>query len=82
MDRASNTFLACLIVLVIAILCGWTGPGWAATNEDTETEKALQEKHAGYRGVDPDYRHAGAEALERWYDLKYGLRIHWGIYSQ
>jgi len=31
--------------------------------------------------VDSDYRHASAEAYERWRDLKYGLRIHWGYYS-
>ena len=31
--------------------------------------------------VDPDYQHASAEAYERWRDLKYGLRIHWGQYS-
>ncbi|HLV79177.1 MAG TPA: alpha-L-fucosidase, partial [Chthonomonadaceae bacterium] len=31
--------------------------------------------------VDLDYRHASPQALERWRDLKYGLRIHWGIYS-
>ena len=31
-----------------------------------------------YRKVDPDYRHAGEAALERWMDWKWGLRIHWG----
>ena len=31
--------------------------------------------------VDPDYKHASAGAYERWRDLKYGLRIHWGYYS-
>jgi alpha-L-fucosidase len=31
--------------------------------------------------LDPSYRHASPEAYERWRDLKYGLRIHWGIYS-
>ena len=30
--------------------------------------------------VDPDYKHASPEAYERWRDLKYGLRIHWGQY--
>ena len=28
-----------------------------------------------------DYRHAGKKALEKWQDWKYGLRIHWGVYS-
>jgi alpha-L-fucosidase len=32
--------------------------------------------------VDPSYKHASAEAYERWRDLKYGLRIHWGFYSK
>ena len=32
--------------------------------------------------LDPGYQHASPEAYERWRDLKYGLRIHWGIYSQ
>ena len=31
--------------------------------------------------LDPVYRHASPEAYERWRDLKYGLRIHWGFYS-
>lgn len=31
--------------------------------------------------VDPDYRHASPAAMERWYDLKFGLRIHWGVYA-
>ena len=31
--------------------------------------------------VDPDYKHASPEAVERWHDMKYGLRIHWGVYS-
>jgi alpha-L-fucosidase len=31
--------------------------------------------------LDPAYRHASPAAYERWRDLKYGLRIHWGYYS-
>lgn len=31
--------------------------------------------------VDPDYQHASQEAVERFRDLKFGLRIHWGVYS-
>jgi alpha-L-fucosidase len=31
--------------------------------------------------VDPAYKHAPQKALEKWRDLKYGLRIHWGLYS-
>ena len=32
--------------------------------------------------LDPSYKHASPVAYERWRDLKYGLRIHWGVYSQ
>jgi alpha-L-fucosidase len=28
-----------------------------------------------------DYRHAPTEAVERWKDWKFGIRIHWGYYS-
>lgn len=30
---------------------------------------------------DPDYQHASADAYEAFRDMKYGIRIHWGIYS-
>ena len=30
---------------------------------------------------DPDYRHAPPAAIEAFRDLKYGVRIHWGLYS-
>ena len=29
----------------------------------------------------PDYQHASTEAREAFLDLKYGVRIHWGLYS-
>jgi alpha-L-fucosidase len=45
-----------------------------------QEEEALQQRYASYRKVDPDYRHAGEVALERWMDWKWGLRIHWGLY--
>ena len=32
--------------------------------------------------VDADYRHASPEAYENWRDLKFGLRIHFGLYSR
>jgi alpha-L-fucosidase len=31
--------------------------------------------------IDPDYRHASVDAYEAFYDLKFGVRIHWGLYS-
>ena len=50
------------------------------TPATTGQETALQEQYQNYRNVDADYRHAGPEALERWQDWKWGLRIHWGLY--
>jgi len=31
--------------------------------------------------VDADYHNAPQEAVEAWKDLKFGMRIHWGVYS-
>ncbi len=31
--------------------------------------------------VDSDYHHASSAAYERFRDFKYGIRIHWGVYS-
>ncbi|OHD48595.1 MAG: hypothetical protein A2096_01690 [Spirochaetes bacterium GWF1_41_5] len=44
-------------------------------------EKALQKKYPAYAGVDEDYLHAGEAAIERMLDWKFGIRIHWSIYS-
>ena len=44
-------------------------------------EKELQQIYPAYRGVDDEYIHAGKDALERWLDRKFGLRIHWSLYS-
>jgi len=44
-------------------------------------ERKLQETYSAYCGVDDDYAHAGIDALERWWDWKFGIRIHWSIYS-
>ena len=31
--------------------------------------------------IDADYQHASPEAIEAFRDIKYGVRIHWGLYS-
>ena len=31
--------------------------------------------------VDPDYSHASETAIEAFRDIKFGVRIHWGLYS-
>ena len=46
-----------------------------------DDERRLQARFPGYQGVDSDYVHAGTEALERWWDWKFGIRIHWSMYS-
>ncbi len=51
------------------------------TGEAVETETRMQEQFQLYRGVDDDYCHAGEDAVENWLDMKYGIRIHWGLYS-
>lgn len=42
----------------------------------------LESRAEDLKQVDPAYRYASPEAYQQWQDLKYGLRIHWGIYSQ
>ncbi len=51
------------------------------TPEAIEDERRLEQRYSGYRGVDEDYVHAGSEALERWWDRKFGIRIHWSVYA-
>jgi hypothetical protein len=31
--------------------------------------------------IDPDYRWASPQAYEAWKDRRFGMRVHWGIYS-
>jgi len=74
-----------LIMVVVVLSC----PGYFSyAGESAEQGKAtlteeqeLQAMYPGYRGVDAGYEHAGKESLEKWQDWKYGLRIHWGVYS-
>ncbi len=33
------------------------------------------------QSVDPDYHHASPQSIEAFKDLKFGIRIHWGLYS-
>jgi alpha-L-fucosidase len=43
--------------------------------------RGASQDHAGWIDkVDADYRNAPPEAVEAWKDLKYGMRIHWGVY--
>ena len=51
------------------------------TPQACKEEEQLQQLFAAYRGVDKDYVHAGTKSLDRWRDWKFGIRIHWSIYS-
>jgi alpha-L-fucosidase len=65
------------LILVLSTVA----PVWAASAAvSPEQEQRLQAQYPAYRGVDSDYVHAGADALDRWMDWKWGLRIHWGLY--
>lgn len=55
----------------------WDGIAGASTPQECE----LRKKYVGYRYADPDYSHAGNAALEKLLDWKFGIRIHWGLYS-
>jgi hypothetical protein len=70
------TTVCSLVSLVLAVEPA--GPRKPAIREG---EQRLQETYSAYGGVDADYAHAGEAAVERWMDWKWGLRIHWGLYS-
>ena len=57
------------------------GASGQPTPQARDDEKRLQELFPAYRGVDEDYVHAPSSALERFWDWKFGLRIHWSVYS-
>lgn len=56
-----------------------TGGVCAADGQCTTPSHGQQESTIG--PVNPDYEYASAAAVERWNDLKFGLRIHWGLYA-
>jgi alpha-L-fucosidase len=44
--------------------------------------RGAAQDHANWAdNADADYHNAPPEAVEAWKDLKYGMRIHWGVYS-
>ena len=76
----------------LGAMAGW-GPGSLA--EAAAQRKRSAERDENYEGskqdpeswsyhageVDPDYKHASQAAVEAWRDRKFGMRIHWGVYS-
>lgn len=56
-----------------------TGP--CAHSSYHELKDLAQEKWSrGPSTVDPDYHHAPQTAIDAFKDLKFGIRIHWGLY--
>ncbi len=55
--------------------------GWLALATVLCSRGASQDHASWADTADADYRNAPAEAVEAWKDLKYGMRIHFGVYS-
>lgn len=80
----ASTILACLAAALSAA-------GVAAPENRSEAERNIRLPDANGHLLavadyveatpDPDYRHASVEAYEAFHDLKFGVRIHWGLYS-
>jgi alpha-L-fucosidase len=74
-------FLLYLSGLAAAAACSW------AQSADDAIRLPRTDAHYGtvmdYVGEIPEsgYRHASPEAFEAFRDMKYGVRIHWGLYS-
>jgi hypothetical protein len=61
-----------LSILAVVLLTGAIAP---------PSLQAKDKNPMGPATVDADYRHATEESVERWRDLKFGMRIHWGLSS-
>lgn len=54
----------------------------AGQDENLEGTRQDPESWSFHEGeADPDYKHASDAAVEAWKDRKFGMRIHWGVYS-
>ncbi len=62
-----------LTLLLVLFCCICLSQNAVATGQDLSV---IQEN-----GVDANYQHAPVAAVERWQDWKFGMRIHWGVYS-
>jgi len=63
--------------IITALLCVCQ----VAVAGQADEEKRLQQKYPAYRGLEEGYYHAGEAALDAWQDWKWGLRVHWGLYT-
>ncbi|MBN8459342.1 MAG: alpha-L-fucosidase [Verrucomicrobia bacterium] len=83
MKKAVFALLSAVVALGLPL-----GAQTADTEIDRESklrfpESANSGKLPDYmeRDPEPDYRHASAAAYQAFRDIKYGVRIHWGLYS-
>ena len=58
-------------IATYALLCACILGGYPAT---------AQEERVRWK-IDPDYKHASPATVEVWKDRKFGMMIHWGVYS-
>ncbi len=74
-------FLEFSTTTALAALC--TRPGLSQSSEVQHGFPASELKSFSYVETDPiaEYRHALTSAYEAFQDMKFGVRIHWGIYS-
>ena len=71
-----RTLIAALLLAPLLVFCGATDLRlpendilWKAVRDYVEVQPV------------PEYQHASDAAREAFRDLKYGVRIHWGLYS-
>jgi alpha-L-fucosidase len=82
--RCSLLAAVCSSILGLFVLAAF-----AAAQPATPQNLRLPESDTHYRAVkdwieevpQADYQHPSAKAYEAFRDIKYGVRIHWGIYS-
>ncbi len=70
-----------LLLLITTAGIGCHPPQEQETTADLE-KKANEEYDYAHQPVDADYAHASEAAREAWLDRRFGMRIHWGVYSQ
>ena len=90
--RLTATLLPALVLLgaigQTPIGSGAQAKAWAYVRQDLEIRLPTTDAHYGpvkdYVEAVPqaDYKHAPPAAVEAFKDIKYGVRIHWGLYSQ
>lgn len=72
-----------LVLLAVTCVCpaGFAGP--EQREKTIRLPEDVRRGNASYVEIDPDpdYAHASAEAYAGFRAMKYGVRIHWGLYS-